>query len=424
MTTNPIPPDAVVAVNIDGNMIAAAVVSISPRGQVCVHALRTIELPGPILTVDRVVHPIFMDVDFIDRQNDALAAEGLRDLFSDPRFRRPVVAVYPAGMAPTHVEADPAAGADLAGLQATCAAKVRAPNPYAYPRLVSIDNTPPLRGGTRARAWWTRFDDILLLAGLFQDTGVPFLGFTVGWRALEEIIAVCREVGQTDEHPTTIVETGKLWTHYVGAQRGQVLFNHAIPVGLMRDGIYYFKSFSPTISELDSINYQVGSLLFPPDATPSPLFDMPVSTPQVDCTRYCLQVARYSQRVQLDIWAEEIKPILPVTYYLCGAGSRVPGMRQYVEARTGMHFRRLDRRPLPGLTLGEGVNWPAVADHLLPVGAAIGYHHRGQSRWGLVLRDRRPRRVEHDDLMDPGLDCTDSFLLGGPPEGPRGGRVA
>jgi hypothetical protein len=258
-----------------------------------------------------------------------------------------------------------------------------------------------------------RFDDMAQCAEQYQGRNTPFLGMVTGDRALNEVFSY---MGRMDtSRPLALVDVGKLRTLYLGGFLGRPLFIHAIPVGLARDDQHYFTSITPTLAHLDAIDRQLGTLLFPPDATPSPVFDPLISTPQVDCTRFSMQVARYADRTRRDLLG--MTGGSNSVFYVTGRASRLPGFRRYLESKTSVRFRRLDRRPVDGIHLEGNVTWPDVSDHLLPIGAALAYHRREATRQGLVLRDRRPENLVTADIDPLSLTPGNLYVIGSPSRG-------
>ncbi|MBI5154562.1 hypothetical protein HZA57_04935 [Candidatus Poribacteria bacterium] len=281
-------------------------------------------------------------------------------------------------------------------------------NPFAYPRIFAFDNENANGGSQILRFWSGRFDDVLATADRYYSMEIPFQGLVTANRALGEIFRLLAPEDQAI--PVTLIDVGKLRTNYLGGQHGEVAFSHTIPVGLARDDAHYFRSISPTLSYLEAINSQQGTLLFPPDATPSPIFDPAMSTPQIDCTRFAMQVARYAYRVLHDIWPTS-DALTHGAHYVSGGASRLPGFRPYMEAKTSARYRRLDRRPVPGIQILGDVTWADVADHLLMIGAAVAYHRRTERLHGLVLRDRRPVRVNRAGLRGLNLEPGQLYVL-------------
>ncbi|MCB2154280.1 hypothetical protein KQI84_05295 [bacterium] len=407
-----VPPDhPVTGVVVDGNSLLAAVVSMTSTGEPVVHATRTMELDSLVERIARVNHPIFMDVDFLEFPSPEILVSQLNNLLEGDIFQNPLVVVFPPEITRCWQERGPAGEEARADRIRRGLKGIRNSNPYSYPMLLAFDETKTKCGGEATRFWSTRLDDLMASADLYNSIALPFQALVQGHRAGAEILRLLS--AEEPDSPMSLVDVGKLRTLYLGGCDGELVFNHAIPVGLARDDIFYFTAIKPVMSYLHTVAEQFGTLLFPPDSTPSPIFDPVISTPQVDCTRFSMQVARYAYRVLHDIWGETCEP-REVVHYVTGRPSRLPGFRQYLDVKTGARFRRLDRRPIESMHLAEGIGWPQVADHLLPIGAAMAYHRRKEDRYGLVLRSRRPSRLTDQLAADGQLKPNDLYLIEAP----------
>lgn len=398
------PGDPVTAIALDGNSVIAAAVSLAEDGGLVVHYLRTIELDDVIMQVERYAHPIFMDVDYLFFPDTGLLGDALREIAGDPRFQNPVVGVFPAHCVAewsTTANAKPHAAMqpDIEGLQSA--------NPYAYPRVFGIDrDSSP--GGESASVWSARLDDILALGAELRRARLPFLGLVTGRRAAAEAIRLLAT--PESEEPFTLIDVGKLRTLYAGFSGRRVRFSHVIPVGLIRDDIHYFTSTPPVVTRLMHLEQELGGLFSSPNQTPSPSSESDTSSPQEDCTRFALQVARYTSRVLHDVW-----PGTPesqsMRFVLAGRPSRLPGFREFLEQKVGVRIETLDENPPAGIRLGPGSDWRDLADHLPALGAAVAFHRRDLSRSGLILRDRRPQRLRGNRLDPDILDPSDLYLI-------------
>ncbi|MBI1292538.1 hypothetical protein GC173_15070, partial [bacterium] len=241
-------------------------------------------------------------------------------------------------------------------------------NPYEYPAVVLLHDEAAPAGQMVTELQRMRLADLVQSNSITQPFSDRLLGFCSGIDAARRVVE--RLPMEDEGQQVMLCDIGKLRTLYARQdQRGVMTFN-PIPVGLARDDTHYFRSIAPEMDKLRSLQATIGNLLFPPEATPSPLFSLTASSPQVDCTRLALQVSRYALRA----FNTEGQPGLgepePVRY-LTGRGSRLPGMREYIEKKTNAEFRRLDRRPLDGVSLAKGLRWGDVADNVLLLGAAL-----------------------------------------------------
>ena len=399
---------AATALWVDGNSLSAVAVEARGTGFRLL-AAHPLEADTLLERVGRFTHPIFMDAHYLQVDEEHPEFRDLLGwLLSLHDWPRPFVGVYPGGLVSEWRSAGTASRKDQRarlrdGLKASLGS-----NPYLYPRLFELAEEQDGPTG-RTTVWATRFDDAMALASRLTDQAAPFDGLVSGRRAIAQLLRLFER--EAPGQPISIVEAGKLWTHYASMHHGRVVLNQAIPIGLARDDQHYYVSLSPTLAGVRRLSDQLGSLLYPPDATPSPIFDPRRSSPQIDSTRFALQVARYATRVESDVMAEF--PETPaIVFYLAGRASRVPGMRSYLEAKTGLNFRRFDRRRIPGIELAPGMTWSTAADHLIPLGAAVAYLSSGEDPMGMLLSTRRPVQVSVEqvralDVAPGGLHIVD-----------------
>lgn len=388
-------PDYVV-VQIDGNSVTAAALSITPSGKGQVHGVRTIELPRLVHKVVRRRHPIHMDVACLEYSDSHQIQAALDKIVSEPVFRErrliglfmPDVAVHKSATGPATPEARMERRRGLIR-------SAQHSNPIWYPSIFSIHEEILPNGEERIRMWNARLADVVSTAMQFERSGQKFAGMVVGMRAGEEVFSLLDDTDKS--RPASLVNVGKLHTLYLGGRGGSALFGHAIPVGLARDDMHYFQSMAPCMDNVRRLYHSHGAVLLPPDATPSPIFDPRRSTPQLDLTRFANQVARFACRALQEEWRMH-GGSEGVQHYLMGHPSRIPGLREYLDMKTKLRFRRFDRRPIPGLRLSPGVDWPDVADHLLLIGAGMAYIRRSQDNFGLIRRSNRPIKISDQTI--------------------------
>ncbi|MDK2971284.1 MAG: hypothetical protein PWP23_1039 [Candidatus Sumerlaeota bacterium] len=405
----------VTALRIDGNALQAAVVRLGADGAVHVEAVRTIEADSLLERVSRASHPIFMDVDFLEFPDTPRLTHLLHTLVSDPVFQNPVVGVFPPECVTDwkHIgpdQPDRRHKRMVRGLRSFQTA-----NPYAYPKVIGSREWPAEPGMVELSIWSARFDDLMVVAEQFlslTSAHQPFAGLVTGKRAADEVLALLAH-GAGNE-PLTLIDVGKLRTLYSGHLDTRSFFSHAIPVGLARDDLHYFRSLPLVAANLGSYGNEIGSLFFPPDVTPSPLFDPEVKTPQVECTRFGIQIARYACRVLTSVWKEEAGVEQPSRILLSGMPARLRGLREYLENRCERRIEQLGEHPLPGIVPAKGISWPEIADHLQVIGAGIAYHRRDTSRFGMVLRDRRPLPLASESIEANPFDPHDIYIIEGP----------
>lgn len=398
--------ESATALWIDGNSISAAAVQ-GFGDSFRLLAAKTVEASSLVERVLRLSHPIFMEAAAIDMQQGPAFREALEQVLGHFDWPRPIVGVFPAGL--TALAREPASNGKAKGKRSLAAGlrQVLGPNPLLYPRLFEASE------GAGGREFWAaRLDDAALVGERLSSSMPGFDGLVSGRRALRQILRLCES--EAHDLPITLVDAGKLWTHYASVFGGRVLMDQAIPVGLARDDQHYYTSLSPTLANVRKLSSAMGSILYPADATPSPLFDPRQSSPQIDSTRFALQVARYAARVECEILS--VHPQTPaLVFYLSGMASRVPGMRDYLEARSGIHFLRFDRRRIPGVDLAPGLNWSIAADHLIPIGAAMAYLNRAESPSGMLLRGRRPQPVSPEQVRAGDIEPGQLLVVDRPP---------
>ncbi len=406
----------VTGVCIDGNTLSAAALSYSSSEPV-VEAVGTVELERLVERVDRITHPIFMDMDVLHYVDRNSLQRGLAELLSDPALRNPIMAVFPADCAKAAAESGSSAD-HMDRVTRGILSTAQSSNPNRYPRIVGVE-TAPAPDGEETHVWSARLSDVLACTDQFHSLGLPFLGVVTGKRALAEAMnPVC---GQDGSGARTLIDVGRLRSVYVGAAGGAVRFVHAIPVGLARDNTHYFNSLPPRLSEVEHLQQNYGTLFLPAHGTPSGLFESGNPSPQVDCTRLAVQISRFAHRVVKNVWREAVGHAGELRISLSGRPSRIAGLKEFVSAQIGVPVTALDASPIPGLGVAGDVGWSAATDHLMPIGAGLAWFRREESRFGMVLRDRRPVRVScADDLESVALDDS-VFIVEHPPQG--GSRI-
>ncbi len=409
----------VTGIAIDGNTLSAASVSWQ-EGEPVIEAVRTIELPQLVERVQRVVHPIFLDVDILRYVDRNLLNRGLEELFRDPVMQNPIVGVFPADCAKqTREEGKPDEASRIVRIERCVLETAQSSNPNRFPRIVGVDS---VREGEleTTRVWSARLHDVLTCMDQLQTiAGESLLGVVTGKRALEEVMTLICSHNGTDAR--TLINVGKLRSVYVGAMDYAVRFAHAIPVGLARDDVHYFSALPPVTSDVESLQQDYGTLFLPAQGTPSGLFQSAGDNPQIDCTRLGVQISRFAWRVVKNIWEEDMGYAGRMRIALSGRPSRLEGMKEFVSNRVGMPVEALDASPLPGIRLGGDVGWPGVTDHLMPVGAALAWFGRTASRFGMVLRDRRPLQVPAVEALAGRSAGEPVFILQQPPQ--SGSRI-
>jgi hypothetical protein len=359
------PVDRVTVLYLDGNSIAAMAVSRSDDGY-AVDAVEHLELDKLLEVVTRLRHPIFMDLNFCLLPEKELIQSQFSRFLEKAIFNRPMVML----LAPEKVQQFDLVGevgAKAMEQRRTKLLRQQLPiNPYEYPSVISLKERPVAAGQRRTTLVRLRLADLVQISQIVKSLAGNFLGYCSPLEAAARVSGLLAEEDPTK--PVLICDVGKLRTYYIRREAmGSVVCN-PIPVGLARDDTHYFKSISPDPGKLQVLNQTLGTLLFPPEATPSPLFSGNTSSPQVDCTRLALQLSRYALRA----FSEDGTPgCAQAVRYLTGRGSRVPELREYMQKKTGDEFRRIDRRPIHGIDLAPNIRWGDVADNFLMLGAGI-----------------------------------------------------
>jgi hypothetical protein len=399
MTASPMP-DSVTACLLDGNTLGmVALARDGPR--VRVDRAEVIELPRLAEITERVRHPIFMDVHVIHYVDPEAIRSGFRELMRNPVFQRPVVGLFPAEKASETRLVGPATEAARRERRAVLLARVMAANPYYYPSAAAITEIPAGEGQSETRLYVTRLEDLIACAMQYEAIGQPFLGVVIGQAAASALAR--RAPASLCGDAVNFLDIGKLRTVYTLRRPNGEIVHYPIPVGLARDDMYYFASFEPTIDAVSALARLNGRILFPPEFTPSPLFRARKGSAQIDCTRFAVQVARFARRALTGNSSEsrdDSEDAGLSTNFVLGRARRLPGLDLYLSSWTAMRFHNLGDVPLEGVTLAPGVTWEAVADAGGALGAGLAYFDCDASRYGLFLRDRRPKRLSHEKHLD------------------------
>lgn len=370
----PLPSDVkrLTCVMIDGNSVVAVAGQMEGK-QLRILGIEHRELEKLVEVTRRLHHPIFMDVDaclFVEKD---LISRHLKEMLSRSVFNNPtLVIVAPDKFFEVRLKG-PSDKASVADRRSKLLSQYMPINPFDYPSAVvfqELKNKNESGSTSTTRLIRMRLADVIPLVDMVKANSQSFIGLASSMTASAQIITQLKRENPHD--PVVLCDVGKLRTLYTTLMPDGSLAYNAIPVGLARDNQYYFKSIPPRAEALLLLESKLGSLMFPPDATPGPLFSGRAGGPQVECTRLGVQLARYALRtLESNMGLTESPEGVPGTHYLSGRGSLVPGIRNYMEVRLGTGLRRLDKRPLPGIVLEPTVRWPDVADNLLPVGGLL-----------------------------------------------------
>lgn len=363
----PIRPDSrLTAIMIDGNSIGAMAASRQPDGRMRVEAVRHVELDRLVELTRRLRHPIFMDVSYSFFPERELIADRLRDIFALPEFQNPTITL----LAPEKVRHAESPGRPTQAGRRERLEKLLSDhlpfNPYDYPALLTCQDVQMDSHHDLTRITVARLADLLPLPQVVRSAGGLYAGIVPATTAASHVVRWLAPKEQTE--PLLLCDVGKLRTLYTTLLPDGTVHHYPIPVGLARDDMHYFKSIAPSTDKLVAMQHTLGRLFFPPEVTPSPLFSGYASSPQIDCTRFAIQITRYAQR-SIEATLRDVRGAWPGSHYISGRSSRLPGLRDYIEARLHGKVRRIDRRPLRGVELAEGLTWAEVADNLLLLGA-------------------------------------------------------
>jgi len=394
------PPDShrITACMIDGATIAATAVERTDDG-FRVLATEVVELPRLVETIERDHHPIHMDLSKIEyREPDTIQA--IFDvIFAEEVFRNLVVGVFPPDGVTELTMTGAATPDDSSARRRTLLKRIQWSNPYRYPSLFSIQESAATEGISTTRVVEVRLDDFIHCASQFERLGTQFLGLVTGQRASSAFIQRLPE--WTHNQPVTIIDVGKNRTLYsTRVPSGRTLYN-SIPVGLARDDVHRFTAIPPSIELIAEMQDRIGGMiLLPPEATPTPLFAARKSTPQIDATRFAIQIARFANRTlesaPAQLGYEETDP--SGILYLIGRGARLPGLPSYLYSWTELDIYSFETAPLRDISLADGVVWPRISDSPTTLGAAIAWFERREDWFGQFLRERRIRRLQGNTL--------------------------
>lgn len=390
-------PQRITAVDIDGNSIGALAMSIS-GGRIRVDDAHHVELDKLVEVVEKLRHPVFMDLPRSNFPDVQLLASRLKDIFSKKEFQNPVVAVL--GGEKVHRATLVGEESD-AGKQFRRAKLLNANlpiNPLVYPCVIAFREEQVAPGKSMTVLIKIRLMDLFPIGVLLEKYAPQYLGAVTAQTAVANTLHMMAEHDEK-QRPIMLCNIGKLRTIYSTWDPKGCFSHHEIPVGLARDDMHYFKSISPVTAQLNRMKIALGSLFFPPEVTPSPLFAGWASSPQIDCTRFGIQVAHYAER---SFHIDDDTPREPQDqlFYVSGRASRIMGLRQFLEIKTGVPLRRVDRRPIEGVEISDDVKWADVADNILSFGAAVQVLNPRRESIGLITRKFLPPPIT-DEMCTP-----------------------
>lgn len=398
-------PGSVLGLWVDGNVVQIAEVAHAPgEGAYCIRKLRGHEEDDLLEVVERVRHPIFMDVTCSHFPNMRRMTEIVHRLLDamQPSTLNTIGCL--AGETVRFFQGQ--CKGDWASIRDTLGALLRqihTGNPLHYPAQFCYRRSAGVGEDGK---------DVLILSvshasemrafcEMLNQLPLQVIAYANSRQALAGMNALLGEPAAQEAYVLT--DVGRLRTHYTGLGRSRPLFCHAIPVGLARDDMHFFRSIPRRMDLVFQLNANRGPLLLAPDVTPPLLFDPASNTPQLDFTRSALQVARYLARA-VDAFSRTDSPIKIRRCVLTGLTTRLPGYRQFLAHKTGLRLIRPERLKMPGVKLGDGIDLKQIGDYIIAIGATL--RALGSSPTGLTATPfgRLPiefdNRVTLDDLEE------------------------
>jgi hypothetical protein len=398
-------PGCVLGFWVDGNVVQMAEVAHAPgESAYNIRKLRCHEEDDLLEMVERVRHPIFMDVTCSHFPNPRRLKEITHRLLDamQPSTLKTIGCL--AGETVRLYQGQ--CKGDWASFRALLGSLLRhlhTGNPLHYPaqfcyrRYVGTGDND----GDAVLLSVSHASEMRAFREMLNQLPLEVIAYSNSRQAMAAMNALLGDPAAQEAYVLT--DVGRLRTHYTGLGRSRLLFSHAIPVGLARDDIHFFRSIPRRMDLLFQLNANRGPLLLAPDVTPPLLFDPAFSSPQLDCTRSALQVARYLSRA-VQAFTQTDTPIKIRRYVLTGLASRLPGYRQFLREKTGFRLVRPERLKMPGVKLGDGIDPKQVGDYIIPIGATL--RALGSSPTGLTATPfgRLPieleKRIALDDLEE------------------------
>lgn len=361
----------VTAVYVDGNSVSCASMAGGEDGSLLVEGLCHHEEEEFFETARRLHHPVFMDVDCAVFNRKERLGEVIGGLLGARRGNYPVIGVLAPEKTFTREQTGPLPGQGSGERWRSLLREYLPANPFDFPAAFLLEEEHDPAVGARSRLLRFRMSDLLPFEQILRGVAPAYAGLVPAQRSLRRMATLLWE--GAGHAPTTLCDVGKLRTIYATVPPAGGCEENCIPVGLARDDRHYFRSMTPTIEGVQRAAMATGKLILPSEAAQLSLHPGESSTPQGDATRMAIQVSRYAARSMENSLAacHGEGEGYPGAHYLTGRASRVPGLRQYMEGTIRTPLRRIDRRPIDGLTLAGGVTWADVADCLLPLGACL-----------------------------------------------------
>lgn len=400
--------EPIVGVTLDGNALSVVEVAEGVNGNVIISSANQSENNELLEKILQFRHPIHQSVNHVEYPNLEKLVSQLGLLLEKCPLAKSSVVSLPEDVInhwEDHLNGHSQAEVYSRGIRSVCH-----PNPYGYPMLVEYTKIPKPRKGV-LKLWSMRFDDFLHTAELFYPLETTFLGAVTGHRALQEIIP--RVLKPLKDQPQVVVHLGKLRTTYIGMLNGEVLFSHTIPVGISRDGSFYFQTLSPNLKRIGELINDLGTLILPADTTPTRFFNRELLSPQSEATRFAHQIGEYCTKIRREYFRDYEND--HVNFYLSGTVSRLKGLLEYLKDKTGLDVDFFKHH------LNDVLEYPAtmdccVTDHLVSIGTCLAYNQRGVARSGMILTDQRPKSVKSISSQGPEIMAGEPYVVEYPHE--------
>lgn len=351
---------------IDGNSISVVATELD-GDRVHVRGAVHREYPEVLELVKRLRHPVFMNLNICWYPDKEIIIRELRTLLEPEVFRNPVVCVLPSEKLQSYELEGPSDKASISARREELLAANLPANPFGYPCVITFHELPGRNGGGKTILTVSSLSDIVPLMEIVKAVGLPLRGIVPAQSASAQLL-LSLNLPDEDE-PISLCHIGKLRTIYTNRLPDGTLHHHPIPVGLLRDDMYYFESLPKTLIGVEEVLDRYGDLFLPPEVTPvmSPSKEW-LSTPQNDGTRFARQIARYAKRAFTQ--TGEI-PDPGGDHLLCGRAGRIPGLAAYISDQIGVAVHLPTPESFPAIEVPDHLDWTEVCDDLIAVGGAM-----------------------------------------------------
>lgn len=360
----------VTAIYIDGNSVSCASMSQGDGGRLRIETLEHHEDDELLEIAKRLYHPVFMEVDCAVFKRKERLQQVIVGLLARRPNAYPVVGVLAPEKAHVRELEAVKGGRTREERWRRLLRHGRPANPLDYPGAFLLEETGS-GDAESSRLLRFRLSDLIPLERILRKAAPVYGGLVTAQRALGRVARMLARAEPAT--PLTLCDVGKLRTTYSTVLPEGAIRENSIPVGLARDDQRYFRSFKPTLEGVRLATMTSGKMILTGMAGVLSLFPDETPTPQGEATRFALQVSRYATRSMestLNARRDDTTDY-PGRHFLAGRASRLAGLRQYMEEKTGVALRRLDRRPVAGLDLAPGLTAADLADCLVAVGGCL-----------------------------------------------------